>query len=383
MIRFSSSPEVFRLLVLSCLFPCVTALATAAEPPGVIIDKSPDFDRVYIGCPGIAVLPNGCYVASHSWFGPGTTNNRMSIFESQDRGQSWRHLSDIEGQWWSNIFMHAGSLYIMGVSGRYGHVVIRRSTDGGKTWTTPKNSKTGLLHGDVQYHTAPVPVVVHNGRIWRAMEDAMGGGGWAKHFQAFVMSAPVDADLLEADNWISSNRLRFDPSWPGDGWLEGNMVITPDAKLVNILRIGRRGSEKAAVVPVSEDGTTLEFDPQRDLIDFPGGANKFTIRHDENTRRYWSLVDKEQNPPAYRNVLTLTSSADLKHWRVESVILRHVDSRQHAWQYVDWLFEGEDIIAVSRTAWDGSHNAHDANYFTFHRIAEFRRPVTSGENGTR
>jgi hypothetical protein len=62
---------------------------------------------------------------------------------------------------------------------------------------------------------------------------------------------------------------------------------------------------------------------------------------------------------------------------VESVVLLHPDSEKHAFQYVDWLFEGDDIIAVSRTAYDdgqgGAHRAHDANYLTFHRIANFRQ----------
>jgi len=44
---------------------------------------------------------------------------------------------------------------------------------------------------------------------------------------------------------------------------------------------------------------------------------------------------------------------------------------------VDWQFDGEDIIAACRTAFDdaegGAHNNHDANYLTFHRFANFRR----------
>jgi hypothetical protein len=361
--------RAFAILLLSL----PATVAGASEPPGVVIDTSPDFARVYVGCPSIAVLPDGGYVASHSWFGPGTTNDSLAVFGSKDRGRSWHHLADIHRQWWSNLFVHDGALYIMGVSKRYGHVVIRRSTDGGKTWTEPKDRKSGLLHGDVKYHTAPVPVVVHNGRVWRAMEDAMGGGGWGKHFRTFVMSASVDADLLDADNWTGSNRLAYDQRWPGTGWLEGNMVVTPEGKLVNILRVALAGGDKGAIVRVSDGGKTVSFDPEHDFIDFPGGANKFTIRYDQKSGRYWSLANKEKAPVAYRNVLALTSSSDLVEWRVESIILRHVDRRNHAWQYVDWLFDGEDIVAVSRTAWDGAHRAHDANYFTFHRIADFRR----------
>jgi hypothetical protein len=366
------------LYALPLVVAAASALArrTSSGPvPGVVIDSSPDPQRVYIGCPGIAVLPDGLYVASHSFFGPGTTYDRMAVFRSADRGKTWKKLTDIEGQWWSSLFLHDGALYLMGTSRRYGNAVIRRSTDGGETWTTPKDADSGLLWDDGRYHCAPVPVAVHNGRIWRAMEDARGGGGWGPHFRAFVMSAPADANLLNAKNWTSSNRLRFDPKWfkaRRAGWLEGNIVVTPEGKLVNFLRFNDDRGDRAAIVRISDDGKTVSFDPERDFIDFPGGRAKFTIRFDPATQRYWSLVNKQTNPPAYRNTLALTSSADLRQWKVESILLRHPDSKHHAFQYVDWLFEGKDIIAVSRTAWDGSHNAHDANHFTFHRIRNFR-----------
>ncbi len=35
-------------------------------------------------------------------------------------------------------------------------------------------------------------------------------------------------------------------------------------------------------------------------------------------------------------------------------------------------YDGDDMIFVNRTGWDGSHNAHDADYFTFHRLEDFR-----------
>ncbi|MBN2133151.1 MAG: VCBS repeat-containing protein [Sedimentisphaerales bacterium] len=348
------------------------------KPPGVIIDRSDDFARVYFGCPSIAVLDDGTYVASHSYFGPGTTNDRMVVFDSKDRGQTWRKLAEIKGQWWSTLFAHRGALYVIGASARYGNTVIRRSFDGGRTWTEPKDKDSGLLLDDGGYHCAPVPVVLHNGRIWRAMEDNRAGGGWGKHFRAFVMSSPADADLLKASNWTCTNRLHFDPQWltvdaSRPGWLEGNVVIAPDGEVLDILRFNDDRGDRACITHVSADGAKLTYDPQKGMIDLPGGRNKFTIRFDPKTKRYWSLVNKETNPPAYRNILALASSADLRRWQVESIVLHHPDSRNHAWQYIDWLFDGNDMIFVSRTAWDGSHRAHDANYFTFHRIKDFRK----------
>jgi hypothetical protein len=109
----------------------------------------------------------------------------------------------------------------------------------------------------------------------------------------------------------------------------------------------------------------------------PGGAVKFTIRFDPQTKRYWSIVNPQTNPAAVRNRSALTSSKDLRDWRIERILFEHPDKEKHAWQYVDWLFEGNDIILVSRTAFDdnlgGAHNYHDANFMTFHRLENFRR----------
>ena len=78
-----------------------------------------------------------------------------------------------------------------------------------------------------------------------------------------------------------------------------------------------------------------------------------------------------------RNNLTLIASPDLRSWKARRTVLSHPDSFDHGFQYVDWQFEGDDIIAVSRTSFDdglgGARNHHDANYFTFHRVTGFRK----------
>ena len=365
---------LFTILTFQRLLTCGDRQQT--EVPGVVIDHIPAETEKYIGSPSLARLPDGTYVASHDIFGPGSQQNRTRIFRSTDQGHSWEQQTELEGQWWSNLFYHRGSLYIMGPSRHEGDVVLRRSDDGGPTWTSPDDSTSGLLLGGGGYHTAPVPVKIHQGRIWRAMEDTRAAGGWPEHFRAFVMSAPVDADLLQAENWTVSNRLAFNPDWldaEDPGWLEGNVVVTPDGGLVNILRVNDDRGGVAAIVGITPDGRNVSFNPETGFIGFPGGRAKFTIRYDPETERYWSLVNKQRNPEAYRNILALTSSADLYRWDIEEIILRHPDPENHAFQYVDWLFDGDDIIAVSRTAWDGSHRAHDANYMTFHRIRDFRR----------
>ncbi len=274
----------------------------------------------------------------------------------------------------------------MGTSAGGGNIVIRRSDDGGHTWTTPRDEHSGLLRNDAKFHCAPVPVIVHSGRIWRAMEDMMGGGGWPKQFRAFMMSATEEADLLQATNWISSQPLARNPDWlPGqfNGWLEGNAVVTPSGELVDILRVDcLRPPEKSAIVRISPDGRLASFDPAKDFIDMPGGCKKFTIRYDQRSQLYWTLANpvlrQHSSKPLgmVRNLLALESSPDLRHWTVRSVVLYHPDTERHAFQYVDWLFDKNDLILVSRTAFDdeagGAVRQHDANYLTYHEIKNFR-----------
>lgn len=378
------------LLAMVCSLPDVgqAQKATASSVPGIVIDYSPASSRQYIGSPSIAVLPNGEYVASHDFFGPGSTYSKMSVFGSKDKGRTWQKRADLEGQWWSTLFVHKGALYLMGTTKEYGFTVIRRSTDGGKTWTEPKDENSGLLFGDGGYHCSPQPIVIHRGRIWRAMEDAQNGTKWGERFNAFMMSAPVEADLLKASSWTASNRLARNPEWLGgkfNAWLEGNAVVTPEGKIVNILRVDIKqdDNEKAAIVRISDDGKQASFDPQKDFVDFPGGSKKFTIRWDAKSKAYWALANyvpprhRRQEPSRTRNTLALIRSTDLRNWEVRTVLLYHPDTAKHGFQYSDWLMQGEDLIAVVRTAFDdaadGAHNQHDANYLTFHRIRNFRR----------
>lgn len=360
---------------------------TVRLPPGVVIDHVAASTRQYIGSPSLAMLENKTLVASHDFFGPGSSHSLTAIFVSGDNGASWQKRAEINGQWWSTLFTHQGGLYIMGTSKEHGFAVIRRSTDGGKTWSVPANAQSGLLLGDAKYHCAPVPVVVHKGRIWRAMEDAMGPDGWGSHFRAFMMSAPADSDLLSATNWTVSTRLGRNPDWLNGefgGWLEGNAVVTQEGGIVDFLRVDSRNPhERAAMIQISSDGQSATFDPDSAFIDFPGGCKKFTIRFDPVSRCYWTLSnyvppdEYNDHPERTRNTLALMRSENLRDWDVRVVLLHHPDNKKHAFQYVDWLIDGEDIIAVARTAYDdgygGAANQHDANYLTFHRFGNFRR----------
>jgi hypothetical protein len=350
-----------------------------AGVPGGVIEHSPQTSGLYIGSPSLAVLPNGDYVASHDFFGPNSGEHvkaRSGVFRSADRGRTWKKVSEIQGAFWSSLFVHRGALYLLGPDRHHGNVLIRRSLDKGDTWTTPTNAHTGLLREDGEYHCAPMPVIEHQGRLWRGMERRQPPVAWGVNYRAGVLSALVDADLLEASNWSHSEWLPSDRSWNGGdmgAWLEGNAVVAPDGQLVDVLRVQTQSpNEKAAIVRIGADGKRAAFDPATGFVDFPGGAKKFAIRFDPQSRLYWSLASivherhRTNNPGSIRNTLALTCSSNLVHWTVKCLLLHHPDVKNHGFQYVDWLFDGEDIIAACRTAYDdglgGAHNNHDANF---------------------
>jgi hypothetical protein len=350
--------------------------------PGIVVAHSPASSRAYIGSPSLVVLPDGAYVSSHDFFGPGTNNNQTVVFRSTDRGRTWITAASIIGQFWSNLFVHRGMLYLMGVDKEYGRMTIRRSNDGGINWTVPTNNANGVLRDDQEYHTAPVPVVEHNGRLWRAFEDRNPPALWGVNFRVLAISARSDADLLRADSWITTNRLRYNPLWGGDAWLEGNVVVLANGDIVDILRTDCGQRERAAVVRISSDGLSASFDPMTGLIGMPGSSVKFTIRFDAESNRYWAITNAlspdhpHEDFGSIRNNQSLISSRDTVAWDVNRILLSNPDYTLVGFQYVDWQFDGDDIVFVSRTSFPdglgGAHTYHDANYLTFHRIERFR-----------
>lgn len=377
------------------------SLAQTSFPGTVIAQSATPLTRNYAS-PSIAILPDGSYVVSHDYSG-----TVASIYRSTDQGATWSFTTQVADCHWAGLFVHNDALYLMGTSKSFGNIVIYKSTDGGYSWTSAVDATTGLLFAG-RYHTGPVPVVVHNGRIWRAYEESPDPAN-ERDFHAFVLSAPVNADLLDASSWTKSNTLRFNENWLNakrPNWFEGNIVVTPSGDIIDFMRLetwqeiggampittggaaGLQRYEVAAKISVSSDGTTVAFNNNAsEYAHFPGAESKFTIRYDTTSGKYWTIVSKisvftstweTYNLPSHqRNVLALYSSTDLVNWEHQYNIIKWNEGYPaktwdvFGFQYADWQFEGNDIVAVSRTAWYGERY-HNANLITFHRIANFR-----------
>lgn len=393
------------LLVVCALF--ANQLTAQIAFPGKVIASSPDPVTLFHASPSIVILPNGTYIASHDWGGANSSGIFTSIYSSSNKGESWELVSVINNLRWANLFYHNNALYIMGVANGMGDICIRRSTDNGTTWTVASGSTTGILVAG-RFHTAPTPTVVHNGRIWRAFEESPDSAN-ERDFYAFVLSAPVNSDLLQASNWTRSSKVGFNSTWvnaDSPEWCEGNVVVTPEGKIVDYLRMKTDQAvngtlemqgyasaipryEVAGMIKISDDGKTASFNPSTDFVHFPGASTKFTIRYDPVSKKYWSIVNKittvvsgwnngsSNGPWNQRNVIILSSSSDLKNWEERYKLIRwnegDIITRRETFgfQYVDWQFENNDIVAVMRTSWYG-HDWHNANLLTFHRLTDFR-----------
>lgn len=354
---------------------------------GVVIHHSPSNSGRYVGSPSIVVMPDGTYIASHDYFGHFLSDT--FVYRSDDKGLTWERISTLKTLTWATLFNKGKELYLIGIRPRctmgYGDFVVCRSDDNGKTWTTPQDENTGLIRKGF-YHCAPVPVVKRDGKYWRAMENMGKDGGWGP-FAALMTSIACDGDLLNANEWILSNELMFQPSWKEGAvaWLEGNAVADKKGDIKDILRVADRQDDVAAMASVSPDGRTLSFDPSTDFIHLPGAAKKFTIRYDRKSKKYWALTNYALSDDrlalsdfgSIRNTQVLICSSDLYNWQIVDTVLTCMRPDYYGYQYVDWQIDGKDIVFVSRTAWQDEYGLpprqHDANYLTFHRLKHFRR----------
>lgn len=66
-----------------------------------------------------------------------------------------------------------------------------------------------------------------------------------------------------------------------------------------------------------------------------------------------------------RSSVCLMTSRDLRSWEIQKVMLYHPNVSRHGFQYPDFVFNGDDIIFVSRTSYDDesgrAENQHNAN----------------------
>ena len=398
-----------------------------------VVWVGPESQHIYVGSPSIWKMPRtGEIVASHDFFGDSTLNFTVQVFLDRsgvgDEGAVWEHAGNVSGMYWANLFTHPSptrhaELYLLGVSDDDKHgatsIVIARSDDLGQTWSTPSILFPANVTAKRSYHCAPTPTLVAaDGRLYRAFET------FAHYSGAFLIgtvhAVEASTDLLSPATWqmtstVTLNTTAMVPqSWDQEGkfgWQEGTAVQLRNGSVYNVLRIDgqtNRTHNVAALLRLEEkqtavaalggggngDGSSgrLVFDR---MISFPATSSKFVVRADPRSQSLLSL-STDVSPEAVaigavgaRNHLSLVVSkpASITEWEACAVLLvddtgfAPADSaRFTGFHYVDWIFDGADILYAIRTGYRGSNTYHNANRMTVKRVKNYSRlfdPITA------
>lgn len=366
---------VVVLAALVCGLAALPGLAVAqdyADTTHSEINYSPAASGSFIGSPSIVVLPNGDYLATQADFGPGSSNQTTQVFRSRNAGVAWEPVagSPVDRMCWATVFEQGGTVYLMGAAScGYGDAVIAASTDNGETWT----EAVPLLRG--AYHTGDTPVLVQGGRIYKTYEQNLRPPNWSPFFRPLMISAPIGADLLDPASWTRTNNVER------GSVLEGNPVVGPDGMIWNVMRWNDSRTQ-AWVTKLDPANPSVLVDAGP--VNFPYGVafSKFFLQWDASSERYLLVGNAETSSTGLitqRNYLNLYESTDLQNWRlVRNLVEDDVESNwatsvaQSAFSQPTAIISGDDLLVVSRTAYDGAANYHNANRFTFHRYDDFR-----------
>ena len=362
-------------------------LARCGKSVGVVVNYLHPDDTAYIYSgrylcsPSLVRHPDGHLLASMDLFAGEHPQNLTLIFRSDDDGKTWHYLSELMPCFWGKLFIHKGELYMLSCSTEYGDLLIGKSKDGGKTFSAPVTLLRGSngKNGNAGVHKNPQNMVYFGGRLYGSLE----WGTWKNKkygHAAMVMSCDENDDLLVPENWSFTEPVPFShftkelEDLPmATMTIEGTLTVSPDGRLLDVMRFGKYNTALAYEVDTKNHEAPLAFSH---LMNFSANYSKFMIKFDKVSGYYYSVGTRVYNPEKLRarNLLSLMRSKDLLDWEVVSDLYdyRDQDDERIGFQYVDFEIEGEDIIFLSRTAFNSAKSFHDSNYSTFHRIENFR-----------
>jgi len=388
--------RVRAALLLPLLLACVgvASAQTLNDVPGTVVywRISPASisgfglppDRIYTTSPSIVVVPNGDYLLSFNLFGsdllpPAETTGTTYVFRSSDQGQTWTDLTptpmmDMKR---GSLFAFGGDVFLWGYTAAPGSIVIRRSSDGGSSWTVPVDGTTGLLETGT-FGGTPHDPVVHAGRLWTAVAGKR------------LMSVATNRDFLDATRWSGPSAAAdtdSGPLGPGLTITEAQIVASPETGVVVMPKV--EGLPYTVLIRATGNGAVA--DPtDADWVALPGADKKFGAAYDPVSQRFYVLSNPVLpahqatpgiSPELIRNTAAMSSSKDLLHWDVEQIFLYSPNVTYEAFQYLNFDFDGDDLVVASRTAFDLTGEpgvdhkpprGHDSNLVTFHRIPAFR-----------
>ena len=356
------------------------------------------------------------------------------VYTSDDGGATWQHRVNFPFMH-ARPFVAGDSVYVLGQAA---DLMIIRSDDGGETWSEPVKLTDGQhwhqAPCNVHYAHGKVYLVMerrvrHDIRGWYVGEVApvlMRGDvaddltkreNWT-FADELVFEDVVKPEDLEwfgipffeskenEPNFVAKGR----PMSP-IGWLESNVVQfadpdhlwhDPEGKTFHLFMRAHTGmTGYACVAKVVEQGDKPGTGPMKTMLEtapsgkkmlylpMPGGQMKFHVLYDKQTELYWLLstqaTDSMTKPSRLgndrynlannqRRRLTLHFSKNMVDWCFAGLVATGPVEKASR-HYASMVFDGDDLVILSRSGDERAKNPHDGNLITFHRVEGFRELV--------
>ncbi len=410
-----ASPDPANLFAYSpglCVGPEGSLIASLdLGGPGARDLDGPLFDRVLNGRP------------SH-WQG--------RVMRSVDGGVTWEWQASYPFMH-ARPFVVGGSVYVLGQAD---DLMIIRSDDDGRTWTQPVALTDGenwhQAPANVHYANGCVYLVMEQrvshdidgwyvGEIAPVLMRAKVGDDLTRREVWTFSDAHAFREMVDPRR-IDYMGIPFFPTDPTRsvavapgrymnplGWLETNVVqfvdadhlwTDPSGRTFHLwMRAHTGGTGYAAIAKVIETGpvagegemhTMLEQVPSGEEIVFlptPGGQMKFHILYDDQDELFWLLStqatdsmtrpdrlpsDRYGLPDNERRRLQLHYSRNMVDWCFAGLVSVG-EVEQASRHYASMVFDGEDLLVLSRSGDAQAKHAHDVNLITLHRITNFRQ----------
>ena len=332
--------------------------------------------RVYTACssPSItSITENGATVlyASHEFSTVnGANRNELAtvtvIKKSTDGGATWTEVGRVKDLRWATAQVVNNTVYLFG-----NHI----TTNDAMIAKVDGNTVTSACVASGVGGGGPTAVAIANGRVYKAY-----------NFKA--ISASVDADLLSTSSWTVSDNTVQDIIGSSCQLSECNL-IAKDGTVYALMRIegDGYGREYAAIAELSADGKTYKKCGSSSIISgFPTGISKFTIKYDEATRKFicFSNISFGNAPnPNERTVLAISTSTDLRNWTTHDylVVERQMINADaagfaHGWQYPDFVIDGDKLYYIVRESSGASSGWHSANYVSFYTLENYKGVIS-------
>ncbi len=310
----------------------------------------------------------------------GTNGNlKTYVKKSTDGGKTWQDVCVIPGLHYASPISVNGEMLLIGLTEQNSMQIAKLSkTQIGKYEIVVIKSEVRGRGG------APGTMVIKDGILYR---------GYNSH----IYSASLESDLMQSASWTVSDNV-YDTMFSGNWWqdvsgsakpsnaqgeMEPSLVIGPDGDVYFMARIDGMGTNRAVVLKLKSDRKTFEYvGNNKGLITFPNSYNRFSVQYDEVTGKYISLTCVEtvkgQHDRA-RRTLAIVTSTDLIHWEIADYVLTDREMVNptyatwfHAFQYVDFVISGDDLLLLVRESTGDANCYHDGTYITFYRMEDFR-----------